>query len=160
MCLSVRVEVSVFKGFSGRTLRNAFGKKGAPSYDTSVQGHTKKEGLPASRDTQGRRKVKKGKKERERERERASESEGGREGGRGGKKWRKAEMMQQFMMRALPGRVCACHPYFARKEPLDKQVCPCLLNFGVLIRFLRAAQIANAKDSSIQLALQLERLFN
>ena len=47
--------------------------KGAPSYDTSVQGHTKKEGLPArtkaSRDTQGRRKVKKGKKERERGRE-------------------------------------------------------------------------------------------
>ena len=35
------------------------GNKGAPSYDTSVQGHTKKEGLPAmtkaSRDTQGRR---------------------------------------------------------------------------------------------------------
>ena len=26
-CLSVSVEVSVFKGFSGRTLRNAFGKK-------------------------------------------------------------------------------------------------------------------------------------
>ena len=26
-CVSVRVEVSVFKGFSGRTLRNAFGKK-------------------------------------------------------------------------------------------------------------------------------------
>ena len=113
----------------------------------SIQGHPrKKEGEE--------------RKERERERERASESEGGREGGRGGKKWRKAEMMQQFMMRALPGRVCACHPYFARKEPLDKQVCPCLLNFGVLIRFLRAAQIANAKDSSIQLALQLERLFN
>ena len=26
-CRSVSVEVSVFKGFSGRTLRNAFGKK-------------------------------------------------------------------------------------------------------------------------------------
>ena len=26
-CVSVSVEVSVFKGFSGRTLRNAFGKK-------------------------------------------------------------------------------------------------------------------------------------
>ena len=26
VCLSVSVEVSVFKGFSGRTLRNAFGK--------------------------------------------------------------------------------------------------------------------------------------
>ena len=27
-CRSVSVEVSVFKGFSGRTLRNAFGNKG------------------------------------------------------------------------------------------------------------------------------------
>ena len=27
-CVSVSVDVSVFKGFSGRTLRNAFGKKG------------------------------------------------------------------------------------------------------------------------------------
>ena len=26
-CVSVSIEVSVFKGFSGRTLRNAFGKK-------------------------------------------------------------------------------------------------------------------------------------
>ena len=26
-CVSVSVEVSVFKGFSGRTLRNAFGNK-------------------------------------------------------------------------------------------------------------------------------------
>ena len=28
-CVSVSIEVSVFKGFSGRTLRNAFGKKNA-----------------------------------------------------------------------------------------------------------------------------------
>ena len=27
VCVSVSVEVQVFKGFSGRTLRNAFGKK-------------------------------------------------------------------------------------------------------------------------------------
>ena len=69
----------------------------------------------------------------------------------------KDQMMENLryaiMMRALPGRVCACHPYYARKEPLDEHVCPCLLNFGALNRFLRAAQIANAKDSSVQLAL-------
>ena len=49
------------------------GKEGVPSYDTSVQGHTKrKEGFPAmtkaSRDTQTRRRERKGRrKERERE---------------------------------------------------------------------------------------------
>ena len=39
-CVSVSVEVSVFKGFSGRTLRNAFGKKvpdpGIRCYQASV----------------------------------------------------------------------------------------------------------------------------
>ena len=30
-CVSVSVEVSVFKGFSGRTLRNAFGKNKHPA---------------------------------------------------------------------------------------------------------------------------------
>ena len=69
-------------------------------------------------------------------------------------------LMQDFMVEARPGRVCACHPYQARKEPLDEHVCPCLLNSGVLNRFLRAAQIANAQDSSRQLALQLERSFS
>ena len=56
--------------------RRKEGKKGAPSYDTGVQGRTKKEELPAmkaSRDTQGRRKVKRGKKERKREGEREGE---------------------------------------------------------------------------------------
>ena len=70
------------------------------------------------------------------------------------------DMMQHFTMQALPGRVCACHPYFARKAPLDEHTCPCLLNFGVLNRFLRAAQLANAQSSSHQLALQLERSFS
>ena len=32
-CVSVSVEVSVFKGFSGRTLRNAFGKKESVPHD-------------------------------------------------------------------------------------------------------------------------------
>ena len=31
-CVSVSVEVSVFKGFSRRTLRNAFGKKTSPPF--------------------------------------------------------------------------------------------------------------------------------
>ena len=50
------------------------GKEGVPSYNTSVQGHTKRrrEGFPAmtnmSRDTQARRKGEKGKRKRERER--------------------------------------------------------------------------------------------
>ena len=50
--------------------------EGVPSYDSSVQGHTKKEGLPAmtkaSSDTQAR----KGKSERERERERERQGKG------------------------------------------------------------------------------------
>ena len=33
-CVSVSVEVSVFKGFSGRTLRNAFGKKSRNKFAT------------------------------------------------------------------------------------------------------------------------------
>ena len=69
-------------------------------------------------------------------------------------------LMQDFMVEAAPGRVCACHPYHARKEPLDEHTCPCLLNFGVLNRFLRAAQYARASEASHQLALQLARTFS
>ena len=69
-------------------------------------------------------------------------------------------MMQHFLMQALPGRVCACHPYFAPKERWDERTCPCLLNFGVLHKFLRATQLSNAQSSSQQLALQLARSFN
>ena len=70
------------------------------------------------------------------------------------------EMMQQFMMRAKPGRICSCHPYHVRNEPIDEHVCPCMLNFGMLNRFLRAAQAVRARDCGFQLALQLERSFN
>ena len=39
-CVSVSVEVSVFKGFSGRTLRNAFGKNRETSqFDPLEEGH-------------------------------------------------------------------------------------------------------------------------
>ena len=69
-------------------------------------------------------------------------------------------LMQDFMVEAKPGRVCACHPYHARKEPLDEHTCPCLLNFGVLNRFLRAAQYAKASEESQQLALQLAKSFS
>ena len=59
------------------------GDEGAPGYDTSVQGHIKKEELPAitkaSRDTQGGRKGKKRKKERKREGEAEREREGERQ---------------------------------------------------------------------------------
>ena len=72
----------------GKGRKKREGEKGrnecVPSYDSSVQGHTKKEGLPAmakpSRDTQAR----KGKRERERERERKRKERGGeREGKKG-----------------------------------------------------------------------------
>ena len=69
-------------------------------------------------------------------------------------------MTQHFLMQVLPGRVCACHPYFAPKERWDEHTCPYLLNFGVLHKFLRATQLANPQSSSHQLALQLARSFN
>ena len=48
------------------------GNKGAPSYDTSVQGHTKKEGLPAMTKA-SRKRVKRGKREGKKERGRERE---------------------------------------------------------------------------------------
>ena len=50
------------------------GNKGAPSYDTSVQGHTRKEGLPAM--TKASRDIQERKKERGRERERREKEKG------------------------------------------------------------------------------------
>ena len=71
----------------GKGRKKREGEKGrnecVPSYDSSVQGHTKKEGLPAmakpSRDTQAR----KGKREREREKEKRKRRRKRREEGRG-----------------------------------------------------------------------------
>ena len=67
------------------------------------------------------------------------------------------DLMRGFLTKALPGRICACHPYYARTEQQDEHVCPCLLNFGLLHCFLRATQVANAQNT---LALQLERSFS
>ena len=68
----------------GRERRKEGENDGVPSYDTSVQGHTKRgrKGLPAmtkaSRDTQARRKGKKGERERDEEGKRRREKEEGR----------------------------------------------------------------------------------
>ena len=80
------------RGGRGRKKREGEkgGRKGAPSCDTSVQGHTNPAMTKASRDTQGR-KVKRGKKERKREggrKERVRNTPEGKEGrgeGRGRK---------------------------------------------------------------------------
>ena len=74
------------KGGGGRRKKREGEKgrnEGVPSDDPSIQGHTKKEGLPAmtkaSSDAQGRRKGEKKERERKREREREAERERERE---------------------------------------------------------------------------------